>query len=71
MDTDGTIYFLIYSVIQSDENSFCGVVQDSFKKASWYENNNLVQINKSKYVRIIFYGGYTFFYKIIRKCILT
>ena len=42
----------MYSVMQSDENSFCGdVVFDSFNKASRDKDNNLDQIYISKYIR--------------------
>ena len=46
--------------MQSDENSFCGyVVLDSFNKAFWDEDNILVQINISKYVRTKMHTDYS------------
>ena len=48
------IHFVLYSVIKSDGNSFCGdVVFDSFNKTSRDENNVLDQIYKSKHVLVI------------------
>ena len=45
---------LLYSVIQSDGNSFwCDVVLENFKKTSQDEDNIFYQIYESKYVRII------------------
>ena len=42
---------MLYSVMHSDGNSFCGdVVLDSFNKASRDEDNILYKIYKSKYV---------------------
>ena len=46
---------VLYSVMQSDGKSFGGdVVSNSFNKTFRDEDNNLDQIYKSKYVRIIF-----------------
>ena len=69
---DKTImYQSIYSVMQSDGNSICGdVVSDSFNKTSRDEDNILVQIYKSKYVRIIITMN-LILDNIIRKCIQT
>ena len=61
---------LLYSVMQSDGNSFCGdVVLDSFNKTYRDEDNILDQIYKSKYVRIITMM-ILILYNIIRKSIL-
>ena len=61
----------IYSVMQSDGNRFGGyVVLDSFNKTFQDEDNNLDQIYKSIYVRIIFVM-ILILYDIFRKCILT
>ena len=57
--------------MQSDGDSFGGdVVSGSFNKTYWYDKNNLVQIYKSNYVRIIFVM-ILILYNITRKCILT
>ena len=62
---------LVFSFMQSDGNSFCGdVALDSFKKASWDEDNILDQIYASKYVWI-FIMMILFLNNIIWKCILT
>ena len=61
----------MYSVMQSEGNSFGrDVVSDSFKKTFRDDNNNLDQIYRSKYVRIIFVM-ILILYNIIRKGILT
>ena len=61
---------MMYSVMQSDGNSFCGdVVSDSFNKTSWDEDNILAQICEIKYVWIIIMM-ILILYNIIRKCIL-
>ena len=61
----------LYSVMQSDGNNFGGdVVSYIFNKTFRDEDNNLDQIYKSKYVRII-YLVILILYDIIRKCILT
>ena len=45
---------VLYSVMQSDENSKSGdVVLNSFNRAFWVEYNILDQIYKNKYVRTI------------------
>ena len=45
---------LLYSVMQSDGNRFCGdILLDSFTKASKDEGNILGQIYLGKYVRIL------------------
>ena len=65
------IIFYRYSVMQLDRNSFGGdVVSDNFNKTFRDVDNNLDQIYKSKYVRIIFVMILNP-YNIIRKCILT
>ena len=57
--------------MQSDGNSIAGdVVLDSFNRAFWDEYNILDQINKSKYVRIIFMM-IIILYNIIQKLFLT
>ena len=59
----------MYSVMQSDENSFGGdVVSDSFNKTSRDEEKILDQIYKNKYIRFLMI---LILYNIIRKCILT
>ena len=61
----------MYSVMQSDGNSFWGdVVLDNFNKTLRGKENILDQIYKSKYVRIIIMI-ILILYKIIRKCLLT
>ena len=61
----------MYSVMQSDRNSFCGdVVLGSFNQTSWDEDNILDQIYKRKCVRIIVMR-ILILYNILRKCILT
>ena len=61
----------IYSVMQSDRNSFRGyVVSDSFNKTSRDEDNISDQIYRSKYVRICIMM-FLIFYNFIRKCIQT
>ena len=61
----------VYSVMQSDGNSFGGdLVLDSFNKTFLDEDNNLDQVYKSKYVLIISVM-ILILYNIMRKCILT
>ena len=58
---------VLYSVMQSHGNSFCGdVVLISFNKASRDDDNILDQVYKSKYVRI-FIMMILILYNIIRK----
>ena len=60
-----------YIIMQSVGDSFGGdVVSDSFIKTFRDEDNNLDQINRSKYVRIISVM-IVILYNNIRKCILT
>ena len=62
---------LLYSVMQSDRNSFGGdVVSDSFNKPFRDEENILDQIYESKCVRIILVMILVL-YNILGKCILT
>ena len=62
---------ILYSVMQSDGNSFDGdVVSDSFNKTLRDEDNILELIFQSKYVRIIIMM-ILILYNIIRKCMLT
>ena len=61
----------LYSVMQSDGNSFCGdVFSDSFNKISRDEDSILYPIYNIKYVRIIIML-ILILYNFIRKCILT
>ena len=62
---------MVYTVMQSDGNSFSGdVVSNNCNKTSRDEDNILDQIYKSKYVWI-FIMMILILYNIIRKCILT
>ena len=61
----------LYSVMQSDGNSFGGdVILDTFNIAYWDEDNILDQIYCSIYVRI-FIMMFLILFNNVRKCLLT
>ena len=59
--------------MQSDGNSFCGdvVLDCSFNKESWDENNILFKIYKDKYVQICIMMILVLYDLLFRKCTLT